>query len=206
VFGPWRDPAELSFPITPPLPAAAQLPTFGGTRVNLSFVLALLSVLVIWLLLRYTPWGYEIRVIGANPRVARYAGMNLKRSIVTIMAVSGALAGLAGFAVMAGVSYQLQDGISPGYGYMAIIVATLARGNPFGVVLVGILFGGLQNGGQNLEMDGIPQATVNMIQASLLFAVLAVQVLTHYRLRRTTSPAETADEPAPTVSAGVAHE
>lgn len=198
VFGPWRDPAELSFPITHPLPGAAQLPTFGGTRVNLSFVFALAAAAFIWSALRSTAWGYEVRVIGANPAAARYAGMNLRRNIVTGMLIAGGLAGLAGMAVVAGVSHQLQDGISPGYGYMAIIVAFLGRGNPLGIVLVGVLFGGLQNGGQNLEMDGIPAAIVNMLEATLLFAVLAVQILTRYRLRRVMAPVPTpAEESVP---------
>lgn len=206
VFGPWRDPAELSFPITPALPNNAQLPTLFGTRLNLAFGLALVAAVLIWAVLRYTTWGYELRIIGSNPRVAMYAGISLRRNIVLVMAVSGALAGLAGFAVMAGVSYQLQDGISPGYGYMAIIVAVLARGNPFGVILVAILFGGLQNGGQNLQMDGIPQSIVNMIQASLLFSILAVQVLTNYRVRRRHEVPKTVQEGAEPAVARAVHE
>ncbi|MDI7249893.1 MAG: ABC transporter permease, partial [Bacillota bacterium] len=95
VHGPWRDPAGLNFPLSPPFPRTAWLPTFPGTRVHVGLVMAIVAAAVLSVLLWRTRWGYEVRVIGESPRAARYAGMNVERNILLVMLLSGALAGLA---------------------------------------------------------------------------------------------------------------
>ena len=103
-----------------------------------------------------TRWGYEMRLIGDNPRAARYAGIDTARYIIVVFAISGALAGLAGMSEVTGVVHRLQDRISPGYGFTAIIIAYLARFGPWRVVLASILFGALILAGREIQPSGVP--------------------------------------------------
>ena len=183
IHGPWRDPQAFGFPGTPSFPDAAWLPNWGTTRVHLGLLFGLIAAVLLWLLLRRTRWGYEISVMGENPRAARYAGMPMTRTILLVMALSGALAGLAGMSEVAGIGHQLQRNLSPGYGYMAIIVAWLARLHPFGAVLVAFLLAALTVGGDQLQMTiGLPAAIAPMLQGTILFFLLGGDVLTRYRL------------------------
>jgi general nucleoside transport system permease protein len=185
VHGPWRDPQAYGFPGTPSLPASAWLPHWGTTRVHLGLAFGLLAALLLWVMLRRTRWGYEIGVMGENPRAALYAGMPTKRTILLVMALSGALAGLAGMSEVAGIGHQLQRNLSPGYGYAAIIVAWLARLDPFGVVLVAFLLAALSVGGDQIQMSlGLPAAIAPMLQGTILFFLLGGDALTRYRITR----------------------
>jgi simple sugar transport system permease protein len=185
VHGPWKDPQAFGFPGTPPLPDAAWLPHWGTTRVHLGLLFGLIAALVLWLVLGRTRWGYEIRVMGENPRAARYAGMPTKRTILLVMTLSGALAGLAGMSEVAGIGHQLQRNLSPGYGYAAIIVAWLARLHPFGAILVAFLLAALTVGGDQIQMSlGLPAAIAPMLQGTILFFLLGGDILTRYRVTR----------------------
>jgi simple sugar transport system permease protein len=185
VHGPWRDPNAYGFPGTPQLPDAASLPHWGTTRVHLGLLFGLIAAVVLWIMLRRTRFGYEIGVMGENPRAALYAGMPTKRTILLVMAVSGALAGLAGMSEVAGIGHQLQRNLSPGYGYTAIIVAWLARLHPFGAVLVAFLLAALTVGGDQLQMTlGLPSAIAPLLQGTILFFLLGGDLLTRYRLTR----------------------
>ena len=106
----------------PYFPIAGQLPTWGTTRVHLGLIIALVMAVLLALMLRRTRFGYEMQMIGASPRAARYAGMNIPRTILLVSLLSGGLAGLAGMTEVSGVIHRLQEGISPGYGFTAIIV------------------------------------------------------------------------------------
>ena len=130
IHGPWRDPNGHGFPGTARFSKAASLPRWMPYRVHLGLVFGLVAAVILWIALRRTRWGYEFGVMGRNDRAARYAGMNITRTIVLVMAVSGALAGLAGMSEVSGIGHQLQRNLSPGYGYTAIIVAWLGRLNP----------------------------------------------------------------------------
>lgn len=183
IHGPWRDPQAFGFPGTPSFPDAAWLPRLGTTRVHLGLLFGLVAAVLLWLLLRRTRWGYEISVMGENPRAARYAGMPMTRTILLVMALSGALAGLAGMSEVAGIGHQLQRNLSPGYGYAAIIVAWLARLHPFGAILVAFLLATLTVGGDQLQMSiGLPAAIAPMLQGTILFFLLGGNILTRYRL------------------------
>lgn len=185
VYGPWRDPQGFGFPGTPALPDAAWLPRLAGTRVHLGLLVGLAAAALLFVILRGTGWGYEIRVIGENQRAARYAGIDIARNILLVMALSGGLAGLAGVGEVAGIAHQLQRNLSPGYGYTAIIVAWLARLNPFAVALVAFLFAGLLVGGDQLQISmGLPAAIAPMLQGTILFFVLGGEILAHYRVVR----------------------
>lgn len=191
IYGPWRDPASRGFPLSATFPPAAHLPILvPGTRVHLGLALALASALAVAIGLARTRWGYEMRVIGDNPEAARYAGIALARRTLVVMGIAGALAGLAGAGEAAGIAGRLQRGLSPGYGYTAIIVAWLARLNPLAVVVVAVLLGGLYLGGDALQISfGLPLAMVNMLQGLIFFFVLAGEALAGYRVVLRSRPA-----------------
>ena len=187
VFGPWADPTAFNFPYSPAFSDAARLPMLFGD-VHLGLIFALLATGVVAAAIGHTVWGYEIRTSGASPGAARYAGMPLTRNILVAMAASGALSGLAGMAEVSGTIFRVQQGISPGYGYSAIIIAWLAKLNPWAAVPVAILFAGLLNGGFALQTSKVPAAITYMIQASILFLVVAGESLLA-RVRRTRAAA-----------------
>jgi len=186
VFGPWSD---GGFQMSPRFPREAWLPrltdysdtvdSFGGLTVHLGFILAVVAAGLVWFFLNRTRKGYEIRLLGDNPRAARYAGIDIGRTIILVMLISGALAGLAGATEISGVVHRLQDNFSPGYGFTGIIVAFLARFNPLGVVVAAIAFGALILAGREIQPAGIPA----MIQGIILFCVIASDVFLRYRVR-----------------------
>lgn len=176
VFGPWADPTAFNFPYSPAFSDNARLPMLVGD-VHFGLAIALVATIVVAALIGHTTWGYEIRTIGASPGAARYAGMPVTRNILVVMAASGALAGLAGMAEVSGAVFRVQQGISPGYGYSAIIIAWLARLNPWAAVPVAILFAGLLNGGFALQTSKVPAALAYMIQAAILFLAVAGEAL-----------------------------
>jgi general nucleoside transport system permease protein len=184
VYGPWKDPQGFGFPGTETFPDAAWLPNYETYRVHLGIVFGLVAALLLLLVLRRTRFGYELTVIGDNPRAARYGGMQIGRMTVIVMAVSGALAGLAGMSEVAGVGHQLERTVSAGYGYTAIIVAWLARLHPLGIVLVSFLLSAILVGSDQLQTAiGLPGSVGPMLQGALLFFLLGGDILTRFQLR-----------------------
>jgi general nucleoside transport system permease protein len=143
--------------------------------VDVSFFAALIALIVYWFITRRTAFGYEIRVIGQNPKAAAYAGMPIKRNIILTMAIAGALAGLAGaFRLMGQSPYQLIANVfsSDPTGFDAIGVALLGRTTSIGVLLASLLFGGLRQGSSFMQLNaGIPGDLVLIIQALILFSI-----------------------------------
>jgi simple sugar transport system permease protein len=194
IYGPW---GAGGFGLTAPFPKSAWfprltdyselLPSLRGMVTHLGIVYGILAAVVLYIVLKYSKWGYELKVIGDNLNAARYAGMNLTRNIILAMMLSGGLAGLAGMSELAGVVHRLQERFSPGYGFTAIIVAWLARLNPLAIILVGYLFGGLLVGGDAIQPAGIPL----MIQGIILFCVISADTFTRYRVRIIKRPAAT---------------
>ena len=183
-FGPWRDPAGRGFPGTAMLPDAAWFPRFWGTRIHLGLMLGLGAAVLIWFLLSYTRWGYEIRVIGSNLKAARYARINITRNILWVMAISGGLAGLAGICETAGIHYRLQQGLAIGTGYAGIIVAWLGKLKPGAIVIISIFLGGLMVGGDQVQITlHVPSAISLVLQGAILFCVLGGQIFQEYELR-----------------------
>ena len=123
-----------------------------------------------------------MRVIGDSPETARYAGINLRAHVVAAICAGGALAGLAGMSEVSAITGRLQHGLSPGYGYTAIIVAWLANLNPWGILVASVLFGGLLVGGYSVQFIGVPAAAVSMLQGAMLFFLLAADFAGRYRL------------------------
>jgi len=181
-YGPWRDPKGYGFPGTAPFPASAWLPRITG-RAHIGLVFAVVLALFIWFALNRTRWGFEIKIIGKNRTAARFLGIDIARMIVASMLVSGAISGLAGACEVTGISRRLQQGLSIGYGYTAIIVAWLAQLNPVAIIFVAILIAGLSVGGDQVQMVmGLPAAMGLVLQGMILFPMLAGALFTEYRL------------------------
>lgn len=147
---------------------ADKVPALGGLTTHLGLAFALVAAVVLWLILYKSQWGYEIRLIGDNPRAAQYAGVSISKNVILVMMLSGALAGLAGMSEISGVVHRLQGAISPGYGYTGIIIAWLAKLNPLVVILVSILFGALILAGREVQPTGVPTLIQGVIMVSLI--------------------------------------
>ncbi len=185
VRGPWRDPAGFNFPTTAEFDPVATVPVLiAGGRLHLGAIIALLVVAAAIVLLGRTIKGFEIRVVGAAPRAARFGGFNSDHLILLTFAISGALAGLAGIIEVAGPVGHLQPGISPGYGFTAIIVAFLGRLNPIGILIAGLFLALTFIGGEQAQIAmKIPLDVTKVFQGILLFYVLACDSLILYRFR-----------------------
>ncbi|HTP00342.1 MAG TPA: ABC transporter permease [Anaerolineales bacterium] len=185
--GPMKDPDPLNVVArTPPIALSARIPPiFPHLRVHWGFVLALLVAVFVWWILQKTTLGREIRTVGANPDAAKYAGINVKRMIIVTMAISGALAGLAGAIEVTALNYRHELGFSIGYGFDAIAIALLGKSNPFGVVLAAILFGAMRNGATRMQfVTQIPVDIISVIQALILLFVAADAIVRYiYRIR-----------------------
>lgn len=174
VYGPWKDPHGFNFPITAKFADYARFTSYFNSRLHTGFFIALVLVFVMYILTEKTTWGYEVKVIGDNRNAARYAGIKIDRSIITVMFISGALAGIAGFSEVAGIQFRLQEHISTGYGYTAIIVAWLAGRSALGVLIVSVIMSVILVGGDSLQITmQLPVAFVNIFQGLILFFILA---------------------------------
>src|SRR5882757_8473612 len=139
VRGPWRDPKGMNFPTTATFDPVANVPVLiEGSRLHWGAVVALIVVMLATVLLGRTIKGFEIRVVGAAPKAARFAGFSSDKLVIFTFMVSGALAGLAGIIEVAGPVGNLRPNVSPGYGFTAIIVAFLGRLHPIGILLAGL--------------------------------------------------------------------
>jgi len=179
----WKDPAGYGFPGSAEIGEFAQLPRFSG-RLHWGLGIAVAAAVLLWVVLERMRWGYEIRLIGENATAARYAGVSLGRNIVMVMLLSGGLAGIAGMVEVAGISHRLQQGLNVGYGFTGIIVAWLARLNPWGAILVATLLAALLVGGDQIQITmGLPASVALVLQGAILFCVLGGDMFTRYRLR-----------------------
>ncbi|ADN77189.1 nucleoside ABC transporter membrane protein [Ferrimonas balearica DSM 9799] len=140
---------------------------FDPSPLNFSFFIALAALVMVWLLLWHTRWGYAIRALGANPTAASYGGINPKRLTVIVMLISGGLAGLLGMNEVAGYSHQLRLDFVAGYGFTGIAVALIGRGHPIGILFASLLFGVLFQGGNELsfEYPNVDREMVEVVQA-----------------------------------------
>ncbi|MGR7995224.1 ABC transporter permease [Xanthobacter sp. ZOL 2024] len=181
VRGPWADPMAYSFPYSPPIIDNAQMmPLFGSVHGGLFLLLA--ATLGLALVDRGSRWGYELRVSGDAPEAARYGGISATAVVISALCFSGAMAGLAG-AVELSTTGRLQLGLSPGYGFMGILVAWLAGGRAVPILIVSIFYAGLLNGGFSLQVSRVPSSISTILQALILIFVLAAVTLSQYRLR-----------------------
>src|SRR5882762_7613161 len=195
VRGPWRDPNGFNFPTTAEFDAVATVPVLvDGTRLHLGALITLVAVAVAAVLLSHTIKGFEIKVVGAATRAARFAGFSADRLVILTLLISGALAGLAGIIEVAGPVGHLQPNFSPGYGFTAIIVAFLGRLNPIGILIAGLFLALTFIGGEQAQISiKVPLDLTKVFQGILLFYVLACDSLILYRIRAVSSRRGAAD-------------
>ncbi len=176
VRGPLRDAAQAE-PISFTIAEQGFLPNlFPGSRMHMGYVLGVFAAVVLFLLLFKTYTGYEIRAVGFNRGSARVAGINVGRTMVGTMLLSGAIAGMGGAIELANVHYLL-EGISPGYGYTAIAVSILASNNPIGVVFSSLLFGALSSGASTMQrVAGVSASFVQIFQGIIIVAIAIAAV------------------------------
>jgi simple sugar transport system permease protein len=186
----WRDTTTAEakvFPQGKMLPDSATWPSWGlsGVVLPLGFLIAIGIAVALWFLFSRTRFGFEVQVIGDSPRAATYAGMRTRRKILAVMALSGAIAGVGGASQDGDIRHLLDPrGLQQaGYGYAGIVIAALARYNPFAVVLVAFLLGGVQNAGFTLQGADFPSGLVGVMQGLILFSALGCELLVRYRIR-----------------------
>jgi simple sugar transport system permease protein len=185
--GPMTRPDGL--PITPEVEPSAYLPALfpRPMRLHAGFFLALaMAVLVYWFLWKTTK-GFEIRMVGANPNAARYAGVRITRTTVLTMALSGALAGLAGANQVLGLDHKMVRAFSTGYGFDSIALALLGKSHPLGVVLASLLFGFLRGGAARMQsVANVPVEIIRIVQGMVIIFIAAPEIIRGiYRLKDT---------------------
>ncbi len=182
IFGIWKN--EDNYPFTPEFPVQARLPLLGFERVHFGIILAVIATIVIFLLIKYSSWGYKVRLTGASTQSAKYSGINVKKIMFSIFIVSGILAGLAGVSEVAGVQYKLQHQLSMGFGFTGIIVAWLARANPIGIVIYSLFMSAVITSSEMLEMlMGLPASMGTIAQGIILFAILGSEIFKSYNIK-----------------------
>ncbi len=182
--GPWNDPTAGEA-ITYPIPRTAALPmliTRGGAHTGV--LLACAVAVLTWGLLYRTVPGYEMRAVGANARAALIAGIGVTRVQLIALTLGGGLSGLAGAIEVAGVHERLLVGLTPGYGFMGILVAVLARYHPLVLIPVSFAFAVLVAGSDSLQRTvGFPASAVFLVQALVVIVIMVVEALRARRER-----------------------
>jgi len=172
VYDSWKDPNGFGDPKTTPLTTREQLPIIGSTTLHAGFLIAIVATVVVWFALTRSTWGFKLGVVGGNPEAARQAGLKVSVLLISSMLVGGALAGLGGFAQLAGAEYQLRPGFLLTYGYIGFLASWLARHHPVRVALAATLLAAIAVGGDSLQLDSaLPAASVNVLMALLLLGV-----------------------------------
>jgi simple sugar transport system permease protein len=185
VGGPWKDPAGFNFPQTKTFEAATRIPRLlEGSRMSIGVLLAVLGVAAIWVFLFRTRAGFAQQVGGLAPAASRYAGFSSRQALWTALLISGGAAGLAGALEVAGPIGQLTAYVPAGYGFAAIIVASVGRLHPVGMVFSAILMSMFYIGGEMAQSRlGLTKSLTGVFQGLLLFSLLACDTLVNYRLR-----------------------
>jgi simple sugar transport system permease protein len=186
LHGPWRDPTT-GFPESPRIAASAEFPTLiDRSRLHVGFLLALMVIVVAWYVVARTPAGLRLRAAGLSPHGARFAGINVSRTLLGAALLSGAIAGIAGVSEVAGIQNRLTGGLSPGYGYTGIVVATLGTLTMPGVAIAAVFLGDLTVGASSAARSlGIPSQLGAVVQGVLLLTTVALLALRRNRFRRT---------------------
>jgi ABC-type uncharacterized transport system permease subunit len=201
VVGPLQGKQAPGYPITDPFPDAAHMPLIGGGPVSIAVIFVLVAAVAIYALLRFTRSGFEIKMLGASPDTSRVVGISATKNTVLVFGLAGALGGLAGMVQVVGSFGALQQDISPGYGYMAVIIAALAGANLLGTLVLAFLFGGFIVGGLALQTADVPEPFVDLLQGIVLFAAIIGAHLAGLRLTRC-SPRKQQTQLTPDVPAG----
>lgn len=157
----------------PAFPAIGSL-SFGDTRLTISILIAIATAIVLRFVFTRTVFGYELRAAGEAPEAARRSGINMPRMTLIALALSGAVAGLGGAAIVTGVLHRFNTSLSPGYGYTAIAVALVGDLNPLWVCVAALGFGVLEAGGLMMQADaGVPKDAIRVIEGLIILVLAA---------------------------------
>jgi simple sugar transport system permease protein len=174
VEGPLRDPASLNKPSTHPIGEASMIGNFPGLDVHWGLGFGLIFCAAMYVLVRYTTYGFALRTVGGNTRAAQLAGLPVGALVLGACALGGAAAGLAGATEVAAVHGNANASLIAGYGYAGILVAFIARHNPLAIVPVAVLLGGISASGGMLQRRlDLPDATVLVLQGAAFMVILA---------------------------------
>ncbi len=183
VYGIWKDPASYGFPMTPEFSTQAIVGKIGTTNINWGVTHCLILGVLMWIFFRFSRLGFELKASGDNVKAAKYAGLPYDRLVFLVMIASGGLAGWAGFLEASATVNRLQPSIMVGYGYTAIVVAWLARLNPFNIAIASFLLAGLRVGVEGLQLDlQVPASFGGIIEGLVLLTVLASGLFVHYQI------------------------
>jgi general nucleoside transport system permease protein len=187
LHGPLKDPNTVFNPYSPVIFSQSQLPIIlPHTSLHAGIIIAALATIAVYILLSKTKIGFEIKAVGANIKAARYVGMNVTKSIFVIMGMSGGIAGVTGAILVSGVQHLLMEGISPGYGFIALMIALLGRNNPMGVAIAAFFFAALMSGSEVMyRILGIPSSFAITLQALVLIFVLLGELFTRLQVKKT---------------------
>ena len=176
VFGPWKNPEGLGYPYTTPFDAAAIFPAIAGSRFHLGFLAPAIALVVTYVILTRTVWGFKMRAVGGNPDAARRRGIAVDRYVVAAMVAGGALAGLAGMVEVSGIHHDLRPGISDNLGYLGLLASWLAGHNPVAIVPACFLIAVFLVAGDVLQLSvGLPAAAGLVLIGLALFFVLGLR-------------------------------
>lgn len=184
--GPWRDPVTM-WPQSPEIAAGTVFfKLIPHSRLHFGFIVALAVIVIEWFVLQHTSLGLRIRAVGMGKEAARFAGINVNRTVLIVALVSGGIAGLAGVSEVAGIHFHLIDSISDGLGYTGVVIATLGGLNPLGVGLAALFLGLINTGAQTLSRAmNVPVYLGQVVNAVLLLTTLAMFSFQNFRIRRT---------------------
>lgn len=177
---------ESFYPMSPPVLPSARLPILvKGTSLHAGFVLAVVLGVVLHFVLHYTPFGFRTRMVGENPEAARYAGVDVVRWILLVLLICGGMAGLAGAGEVLGLKLRLFDYFEGFVGFKGLALAIMVEGNPLGIILAGILFGGLEAGASRMQIvTGIGAPMAMVIEMLAVMFVIAIGFGERVRLTR----------------------
>ncbi|MBT3556767.1 MAG: ABC transporter permease [Rhodospirillales bacterium] len=183
--GPLRDPMSMGWPQAAAIIDEGVLPRImEKSRLHLGFIIGVISAVMVWFVMRFTIWGYEIRAVGHNPSAATFAGISINLTVLRVALISGGLAGFAGVTEVAGLKGYLTLDLSPGFGYAGIAVAMLANLHPLGVIASAIFLAGIYVGADSMSRAvNIPNYIADVMVAVSVLAVLVSLMLTQYRVR-----------------------
>lgn len=180
-YGPWMAKKQTTA-ISESIPKGMYLPNMGNTGINTGIIIAIVIAVLLFIFLKYTTAGYQVEVIRNSRKSAEYAGINVKKYILIVLGLSGAIAGLAGFVQITGVVHRIQAQLPGGSGYTGIVIAYLSQFNPIAVIIVSILLGGLENSCAAVQLMGVPSQIATMLQGSIMISVIAGEFFNHYKI------------------------
>ena len=176
VFGPWKNPEGLGYPYTAPFDVAAIFSAIAGTRFHLGFLAPAIALVVTYVILTRTIWGFKMRAVGGNPEAARRRGIAVDRYVIAAMIAGGGLAGVAGMVEVSGIHHDLRPGISDNLGYLGLLASWLAGHNPITIVAACFLIAVFLVAGDVLQLTvGLPSAAGLVLIGLALFFVLGLR-------------------------------